>query len=309
MTDFNDISARVRQRFEFIEWRIFWTGRLNRRDLEAEFEISTPQASLDLKTYLTRVPGNIDYNATERAYLPRENFRPRFLVLSPERYLLQLQAITTNAIRKDDTWFASLPPVDVVPPIGRSPSADLIRPVVQAIKEGSELRIDYQSLEKSEPRTIYPHALAHDGFRWHVRAWSVERQKYRDFVLNRILAIGKPSPRTVTLPEDILWETYVTLSLISHPGLTDDQRAAVERDYQLENGKRTVSIRAALAFYFVRRHNLDLRNDQIPPERAQLWIDNYDEYEVDVSAAKEREELLATMYRSTASDEESGTSS
>lgn len=306
MTDIIDIPARWRQRFEFIEWRIFWTGRLNRRDLEEQFEISTPQASLDLKTYQALAPDNVDYNGTERAYLPKPGFRPKFLLLSPERYLLQLQAITTSAIRKEDSWFATLPPVDVVPPIGRNPNADLVRPIVQAIEAHGELQIHYQSLKKSEPRRICPHALAFDGFRWHVRAWCLGRQKYRDFVLNRITSIGHPTPRSVTVPEDILWETYVTLSLTSHPGLTEDEKAAVERDYRLDNGRRIVSARAALAFYFVRRHLLDLRNGEVPPERAQLWIENYDDFLAQLGAAKEREDLLADMYRSTVSEVQSG---
>ena len=36
------------RRFEFIEFRLLWDGRLNRADLTAYFGISVPQASMDL---------------------------------------------------------------------------------------------------------------------------------------------------------------------------------------------------------------------------------------------------------------------
>ena len=34
------------RRFEFIEWKLFWDGSLNRSDLEQAFGISTPQAPI-----------------------------------------------------------------------------------------------------------------------------------------------------------------------------------------------------------------------------------------------------------------------
>ena len=44
------------QRLEFIEFRLYWEGKLNRRDLIDFFGISTPQASLDLARYMEFAP-------------------------------------------------------------------------------------------------------------------------------------------------------------------------------------------------------------------------------------------------------------
>jgi hypothetical protein len=88
-------------------------GRVNRKDLEGKFDISTQQASNDLGKYQEAAPGNIEYNPTEKAYLRTADFNPKFLILSPERYLLQLHALTTGAIRQNDTWFDKLPPIAV----------------------------------------------------------------------------------------------------------------------------------------------------------------------------------------------------
>ena len=66
-------------RFEFIEWRLFWEGHLNRSDLEKRFGISTPQASVDLRNYRDAAGENIEYNATEKRFVGTEAMKPRFL--------------------------------------------------------------------------------------------------------------------------------------------------------------------------------------------------------------------------------------
>ena len=62
-----DVRWGLARRFEFMEWRAYWTGRVNRRDLEGQFGISTPQASADFREYMEAAPGNIEYDATEKA--------------------------------------------------------------------------------------------------------------------------------------------------------------------------------------------------------------------------------------------------
>ncbi|MDP6475054.1 MAG: WYL domain-containing protein, partial [Alphaproteobacteria bacterium] len=59
----------VRRRFEFMEFRLFWEERLNRRDLMEFFEISVPQASMDLTRYQELAPGNIVYDKKAKCYV------------------------------------------------------------------------------------------------------------------------------------------------------------------------------------------------------------------------------------------------
>lgn len=48
----------VQRRLEFIDFRLFWDGRFNRRDLAETFGISAQQASSDIAQYtaLERFP-------------------------------------------------------------------------------------------------------------------------------------------------------------------------------------------------------------------------------------------------------------
>ena len=52
----------VEQRLEFIEFRLFWEGSINRADIVDFFGVSVPQASKDLTLYQERAPGNLEYD-------------------------------------------------------------------------------------------------------------------------------------------------------------------------------------------------------------------------------------------------------
>jgi hypothetical protein len=297
MRDTSAVRWGVAQRFEFIEWRAYWDGRLNRGDLEREFNISTPQASVDLRNYQETAPGNIEYNSSEKAYVATSNFSPRFLNLSAERYLRQVHSLKIGVADIEDTWFDSLPPLEVAPNIARGPEAYTLRAILKAIRLRQSIKINYRSLTNARNRVIRPHSLANDGYRWHVRAWCAEREEYRDYVLGRILSVFQPEPCEAQQPEDVEWESFTKLVLVPHPGLSADQKETIARDYKMDNGELSVNMRVALSFYFIRRYNLDLRDGQLKPERAQLYLQNYDEVLADCEAAKAQADELAAAYR------------
>lgn len=290
-----DVRWTVAQRYEFIEWRVYWTGRVNRKDLETRFQISTPQASIDLREYQEAAQGNIEYNGSEKAYMPTPNFRPVFLKLSPERYLLQLQAIKSGAVRKRDTWFDDLPPVDTIPAIAREPHAYVLRAVLQAIETRSSIDIYYRSLTSTGRRTICPHALVSDGNRWHCRAYSVERGEFRDYVLGRILSFWPLEPCEIDPSDDLEWTTEIELKLRTHPHLSDEQRETIKHDLLMDDGQLRLKMRLAVAFYFVKRHNLDLQDDGLPASRLQIWLDNLAELNEALRSAKEKSKILVAQ--------------
>lgn len=287
----SDLKWTVAQRFEFIEWRVYWAGRVNRKDLETQFQISTPQASVDLGAYQEAAQGNIEYNPSEKAYVETRDFRPVFLKLSPERYLLQLQALEVGAVRKRDTWFEAVPPAEVAPTIARGPEAYTLRALVRAIETRSAIDVYYQSLTRTGLRTICPHAFVHDGYRWHCRALSVQSGEFRDYVLGRILSISSLKPASADPSDDVEWNTHIKLRLIAHPGLDARQKEAIEHDYRMEDGELFINMRLAAAFYFVKRYNLDLQ-DKIDPARQQLCLTNLADLNSAIKSAKDQSKLL-----------------
>jgi WYL domain len=286
MAEREDIRWGLGRRFELIEWRAYWLGRVNRSDLEERFGISTPQASVDLRAYQEVAPNNIEYSQTEKAYVPTSTFKPQFLRLSADRYLLQLNAILNGAVLTTDTWFGSPPPASVMPTVLRSVESNTLRAILRAIEGRQELDIVYQSLTNTRSRPIAPHSLAFDGHRWHARAWCAEHRDFRDFVLGRILSVGDRRPSDADPTNDIEWHTIVELKITAHPALKDAQKSAIQRDFGMEQGLLIMKTRAALAFYFIKRMNLDLDDVHIPPERKQITLTNLAEVEQAQQAAK-----------------------
>ena len=77
------MSWGVAQRLEFIEFRLFWEGFINRADLVGFFGISVPQASKDLALYQERAPGNLEYDKRSKRYVAADKFVLRFLNPDP----------------------------------------------------------------------------------------------------------------------------------------------------------------------------------------------------------------------------------
>ena len=278
-------------RFEFIEWRLFWEGHLNRSDLEERFGISTPQASVDLRNYREAAGENIEYNATEKRFVGSEAMRPRFLQVSANRLLLQLRAFVNGVLRRDDLQFSEMPAVDVAPEIVRDVRAEVLQAILGAIRSKDAVSIQYQSLTSSRWRDIAPHALAFDGHRWHARAWCCERKEFRDFVLTRIKRLGKFKEISYYPEHDLAWQNKIELRLCPHPELSEEQSDAIERDYDMRNGFRNIEMRASLAYYFIKRHNLDI--ETLEPARAQIRLANSADVEAAITDAREKSKQLS----------------
>ncbi len=273
-----------RRRLEFIEWKLMWERYLNRSDIEQKFQISTPQASSDIKFYRDEAGGNFEYDSTAKAYVPSRSFNPQYLNVSADRLLLQLRAYLLGALTEEDLWFRKVPAVGMVPDIVRDIDPRLLGLILSAIRDVREVEVEYQSLTKRKWRYIAPHALAFDGHRWHVRAWSPDRKSFRDFVLSRMNDIREAGPASFDAQNDCAWHRKITLQLKPHPGLNDEQSKAIQCDYGMKDGVCAVEVRLSMAFYFIRRMNLDL--EDIPPERAHIRLANMQEVKDAVAMAE-----------------------
>jgi len=263
------------KRLEFIDFRLRWDGRLNRSDLSDFFGVSTPQASLDISRYVEIAPQNVRYDRSERTYLATESFQPLFPSSHPQKYLSDLLAQAYGILDHGVTFLGWCPAVAVAPMPVRTLSADTLTALVGAMRRGRALEMTYQSMTSATPKTrlISPCAFGHDGHRWHVRAFCHRENGYRDFVIARILLLGKEQPSPVALPADLDWETTITLVLAPNPGLSEAHQRVIELDYGMENGELRFQCRRALLLYVV--HNLGLDDaDGKKPQVQQVVLRN-----------------------------------
>lgn len=269
----------VQRRLEFIDFRLFWDGRFNRRDLAETFGISAQQASTDIAAYISRAPGNLSYDQAEKAYLRTSSYEPVLMNASAERYLLQLVAIENRWMRQEDTWFDSPPPIENVSLLRKRTDARILLHILDAINRCRLVEIQYKSITGSpEPRRIIvPHALFHAAGRWYVRAWSTEHSDFRDYNLFRIDQVGDVGTTGIDSTLDFEWMHKIDLILAPNPALSTTQQAALEAEYGMAQGKLLVTQRLSQTFYLMTEHNLDVGPDTLPPGKQQLVLLNRDE--------------------------------
>jgi hypothetical protein len=273
------ISWGVRRRFEFMEFRIFWEEKLNRKDLMEFFEISVPQASADLSRYQEHAPGNIVYDKKAKCYLATPEFSPQFLKPDSSRYLAQLRSISVGILAEQESWIPNLPSYDVLPLPRRDIDPRRLQTVLRAIREKSALKIKYQSLSRPEPmlRWITPHAIGFDGYRWHARAFCHIDEVYKDFLFARILDIKGNKDHEIDPLADYEWHEKVEICIGPNPGLKKDQQRVVSTDYGMSNGELRIMVRRAFLFYFLKQLGLQTEGLNKSPEEQHIVLINQNE--------------------------------
>lgn len=263
------------RRLQFIEFRVQWDGKINRRDVTDFFKISVPQASADISRYMGLAPANLRYDPQSRAYVAARDFRPIFETSGVPQYLSQLLAFERQVIDLSQAFLSFIPPLASVPLPSRAVDPTTLARLVRAIAERAGLPIRYQSIARDEnqARQIHPHAFGYDGFRWHVRAYCELRKGFRDFVLGRILSVGQLVASTIDPGTDREWNTCVDLVLRPNGSLTADQRRGVEIDHGMKDGAVTIVCRQAMLFYTLRTLNFESNGMPRRGER-QLEIAN-----------------------------------
>jgi predicted DNA-binding transcriptional regulator YafY len=273
-----DLRWGVERRLEFIEFRLFWEGHVNRGDLMGAFGVSVNQASTDLNRYIGMAAENIAYDKSARSYIRGPNFTPLFLKPDASRYLSQLRSVADGILDCEDAWLGQLPAYDAAPTPVRGVDADTLRFVISAIRRSEAIEVKYQSLSSPEPRWrwIAPHAIGFDGFRWHTRSFCLTDQSFKDFLLSRMIKIRGRKPSEIAAERDTDWIEQVVLEIGPHPELSEAQRKVVALDYGMREGKAEIRVRRALLYYALRRLGLDTDPNARRPADQQIVLLNRD---------------------------------
>ena len=266
----------VESRLEFIEFRLFWEGHVNRSDLVEAFGVSINQASADLNRYLGFAEANMVYDKSARTYVRSSSFNPMFHKPNAGKYLSQIRSIADGLITLEDAWIGGALSFDCAPTPARGVSAQILRAVVTAIKRKEALEVLYQSMTSPDPswRWIAPHALVFDGFRWHARAHCSRSGEFKDFVLSRIGQTRSTKASEAVASGDQDWQDIVDLIIAPHPELSVGQRKAIELDYGMDDGKATIPVERALLYYALRRLGLDTDPHARAPQDQQIILLN-----------------------------------
>lgn len=267
----NRVPPSQVDRLSFIEARLFFLGELRRVDVAKRFSQASIQASRDLALYKELAPDNLLYDFQAKRYLPAERFK---LIFShtPERVMYWLKSGLGDGLPHPQGL-----PTAAVESLSLPKLAELAV-VTRAIYRKHVLEVTYVSLSSGRTsRQIVPHALVDNGQRWHVRAYDRANARFSDFVITRIskaTVLDGDEPAEHERPEaDEQWNRMVELTLVPHPQLA--HKGPVEADYEMKNGTLSVSCRAAVAGYALRRWGVDCsEGHRLDPAEFQLALGN-----------------------------------
>jgi hypothetical protein len=281
----NPEAWAAQERLRFVERSLWWRGQVKRKDLRELFGISLAQASSDLQRYLEINPMAARYDLKGKTYRGEPGMTCVYHTPQMEDALSLLlpesgdglagRPVMTNPAGHDPSarvTSVSLPVRRATPPVERA--------AFYAVWAKLRLRIDYASLSgrreaeaevvgsiKPGPRHIVPHAFAHNGYRWHVRAWCEENRDYRDFVLSRIRKAEWPAEKAPEdLPPDVEWETIDELVLTPNPELATNLQESVAWDLGITDGLLRIKVRRAMRKYTLMHLNLPTEGmNGLPP--------------------------------------------
>jgi hypothetical protein len=284
-----DFRWGVEQRLEFIEFRLFWEGEINRSALTTQFGISTPQASNDLKRYEERAPGNLVYDKSLKRYFASSTFAPQLRPPDADQYLNRLRSVADHTASQEDAWFSQMPAAESMPLPQRRVDVNVLRALLYAIRHNRSVRVLYQSMnsQRTEPlwRWISPHAFANDGLRWHVRAFCHLDRKYKDFLLPRCLTADSDAPQEASGTADENWQNFFDVILVPNPKLSQNQQSIVAQDYCMTDGEISISVRRSFLYYFQKRLRIDVARALDDPRETPVVVKNRDAFELGLKEA------------------------
>jgi predicted DNA-binding transcriptional regulator YafY len=263
-----------------IEVIALWEGRLITNHLIQHFGIGRQQASKDINTYLTDVaPGNLVYDKQLKGYKPSDSFTPRLTSGHADEYLHILSRSEDMSVtfRELDMGFEN---TTMIRPVTRNIAPEILRPLVQAIRDKKRVDISYTSLKDGleVERLISPHTLVCTPLRWHIRAYCEHAEGYRDFVLSRIRGIPSLDTKMVMgKKQDDRWNTPLHIELKPDPRLTEAQAAVVAYDYGMEGSTLKIPTNAALIRYVLDAYNIDINVLDSNPKGQQIIVGNFEE--------------------------------
>ncbi|WP_333913430.1 helix-turn-helix transcriptional regulator [Vibrio coralliirubri] len=267
-------------RYRMIEVIALWEGRLTTNHLIKSFGIGRQQASKDINTYLAEIaPGNLVYDKQLKGYKPSDSFVPKLTSGHADEYLhiLSRSEDMTVTFNELDMGFEN---TTMVRPVTRNITPEILRPLVQAIREKKRVDLSYTSMKNGEEveRIISPHTLVCTPLRWHVRAYCEHSEDYRDFVLSRIRGVPALETKKIKGKEqDELWNTYLSIKLIPDSRLTEAQAKVIAHDYGMEESTLTIPTNAALVRYVLDAYNIDVNVLNSNPKGQQIILGNFEE--------------------------------
>ncbi|PST85346.1 transcriptional regulator [Photobacterium sp. NCIMB 13483] len=254
-------------RMAYIDFKIRFTGFINRSDLTSMFGLASAAASNMMAKYLELRPENMEYDPKLRANVITNKYKP----------LVNIDADTAlgmlaNGFNKNKLIDNPIVPYARIGYIDNPLDTDAIAKITRAMARGYAISTKYYSKSSGDysKRTILPTALLFNGKDWIFRAFckkNKELGKFKFFNFARALKVEEEFEHLRTSQEDIsqdkMWNTMIPLLLIPHQDRTESEVNIIKYDFGFHGESKLIKTERA-AFIFMLKHQwlIDDRTDE-----------------------------------------------
>ncbi len=268
----DDISQAQKERLFHVDFKLRFLGAINRNNLVTRFGIKQAAATRDIALYKELAPTNLHYDTKAKTYFQTGKFKPLFKYSGSQALIAISKGLGDEVVNTRTSLIDAEAPTQF-----KTPNLDVLAEVTKAIYQKKALKIEYRSLSSGlTKREIVPFALIDNGIRWYVRAYDRKRERFTDFIINRI---AKPKQLKPEVPSnqnkeaDIQWSRIVEMQIVPHPNLKHPE--TIEMEYGMEAGVIDIKVRAAVTGYVLRRWNVDCSEQHtLNSPEIHLWLKN-----------------------------------
>lgn len=272
-------------RMAYIDFKIRFTGFINRSDLTSMFGLASAAASNMMAKYLELRPGNMEYDRKLRANTITDKYKP----------LLSIDADTAlgmlaNGFNKNKLTDNPIVPYSRIGYIDNPLDTDAVAKITRAMARGYAISTKYYSKSSGDydKRTILPTALLFNGKDWMFRAFCKKNKgvgKFKFFNFARALKVEEEFEHLRTSQEDIsqdkMWNTQIPLLLIPHPDRNEKDIKIIKYDFGFHGESKLIKTERA-AFIYMLKHQwmIDDRTDEKKEEDRKKNLKPYYNFEL-----------------------------
>lgn len=279
-------SSSINARLAYVDFKLFFTGRVNRTDLKNAFGIAEASASRVLTEYSRQRPNN----KTQKA---NTIIRSSFEALNPMDADIALDMLANGFNSNKVFGITEL----AFEKIGRIPSQLNVYDVAmitRAISGKYSITCNYLSENSSNHRrrVIVPLAIMHDGTSWMFRGYDrsdTNGRNFKNFHFARVRNVVEEHQSKdmkqlehEDLSQDKLWNLRLPLVLNIHASLSEEGRRKVRADFGIpeDRDELFVTERAAFRWILEKKWYIDARSNSQKIEDSKNGANRFYKFEL-----------------------------
>lgn len=266
----DDITAETsptNARLAYVDFKLFFTGRVNRADLKDAFGIAEAAASRVLTEYSKYRPNN---KTQKTNTIVRGSFEP-LTEIDAELALGML----ANGFNSNKIFGVTELSYEKIGKIPNQLNVKEVAMITRAISGKYSVSCNYLSENSAnhQRRALVPLAIMYDGTSWMFRAYDrsdTKANKFKNFHFARVRNVLEEHESKETkqkeheaLSQDKLWNLRLPLILKLHSSLSEKDKSKVKTDFGIPEDKDEfyVTERAAFRWILEKKWYIDARSN------------------------------------------------